>query len=195
VESYRIPFNKPGLCGQTTCVYRRGNIAGSHCRRRLVHKRAECCLSRALRPGAFDYILPRMPGVGALLLEVGPERVYCPQFHLGFDREPFVLRGARPVIYPITAGHAEPTNQNWSSLSPRRTKAIVRGSLCECRLRMETICAIASKYKVALVRRTMRTVSLRATKGKMLGTFGTLGTLSFHETKNIIAGRRGLLHQ
>jgi len=48
------------------------------------------------------------------------------------------------------------------------------------------------QYKVALVEDNAHGL-FASYKGKMLGTFGTLGTLSFHETKNIFAGRRGLL--
>lgn len=131
--------------------------------------------------------------LSALLLNIEPgDEVILPSFTFVSTANAFILRGAKPIFVDIRPDTLNMDEKLIESRITKKTRAIVPvhygGVGCE----MDTICAIASKHKIAIVEDNAHGLFAKY-KGKYLGTFGAMATQSFHETKNFQCGEGGAL--
>lgn len=131
--------------------------------------------------------------LSALLLNIEPgDEVILPSFTFVSTANAFILRGAKPIFVDIRPDTLNIDEKLIESRITKRTRAIVPvhygGVGCE----MDTICAIASEHKIAIVEDNAHGLFAKY-KGKYLGTFGAMATQSFHETKNFQCGEGGAL--
>ncbi|VTU09325.1 TDP-4-oxo-6-deoxy-D-glucose transaminase [Actinobacillus indolicus] len=129
--------------------------------------------------------------MAAILLDIqSGDEVIMPSYTFVSTANAFALRGAKIVfvdIRPDTMNIDETLIEQ--AITPK-TKAIVpvhyAGVACE----MDSIMALAEKYRLWVVEDAAQGVNAFY-KGKALGTIGHIGCYSFHETKNITAGGEG----
>ncbi len=195
MDTYRIPFNKPGLVG-TELQYvaeaiGRGHIAGdgyftAKCQQLLTR---EIGVIHSMLTTSCTHALE----MAAMLLDTAPgDEVIVPSFTFVSSINAFVVHGARPVFADIRPDTLNIDESQLESLITPRTKAIVVVHYAGVGCAMETINRIASRYGVAVVEDNAHGL-FASYDGRQLGAFGTLATLSFHETKNIICGEGGAL--
>ena len=131
--------------------------------------------------------------MAAILLNIKEgDEVIMPSFTFVSTANAFAIRGAKCVfidVRPDTMNMDE--NLIEQAITPA-TKAIVpvhyAGQACE----MDTICAIAKKYNLAVVEDAAQAVT-STYKGKQMGAIGDIGCFSFHETKNFSMGEGGAI--
>nr|WP_208717202.1 dTDP-4-amino-4,6-dideoxygalactose transaminase [Actinobacillus indolicus] len=129
--------------------------------------------------------------MAAILLDIqSGDEVIMPSYTFVSTANAFALRGAKIVfvdIRPDTMNIDETLIEQ--AITPK-TKAIVlvhyAGVACE----MDSVMALAEKYRLWVVEDAAQGVNAFY-KGKALGTIGHIGCYSFHETKNITAGGEG----
>jgi dTDP-4-amino-4,6-dideoxygalactose transaminase len=195
MNSYRIPFNKPGLAGNElrymADAITLGHSAGDGSFTARCHAFLERTLGapRALLTTSCTHALE----MAALLLEVRPgDEVIVPSFTFVSTVNAFVLRGAKPVFADIRGDTLNLDESQIESLITPRTKAIVPVHYAGVGCAMETILEVAGRHGIAVVEDNAHGLFTRY-RGRYLGTFGCLATQSFHETKNIICGEGGAL--
>ena len=195
MNTYRIPFNKPGLAGNELSyiadAIRLGHSAGDGSFTAKCHAFLENALGapRVLLTTSCTHALE----MAALLLEVGPgDEVIVPSFTFVSTVNAFVLRGARPVFADIREDTLNLDESQLAELITPRTRVIVPVHYAGVGCAMETILEIAGQHGIAVVEDNAHGLFTRY-RGRYLGTFGCLATQSFHETKNIICGEGGAL--
>ena len=195
MNSYRIPFNKPGLVGNElhymADAIRLGHSAGDGSFTAKCHTLLENALGvrRALLTTSCTHALE----MAALLLDGGPgDEVIIPSFTFVSTANAFVLRGAKPVFADIRQDTLNLDERQIAGLITPRTKAILPVHYAGVGCAMETILATAGQYGIAVVEDNAHGLFSRY-QGRYLGTFGCLATQSFHETKNVICGEGGAL--
>ncbi len=192
---YRIPFNKPTLCGKEMTyisqALARGHISGDG----FFTKRCRALLEEAL--GVSHVLLTtsctHALEMAAILLEIEPgDEVVVPSFTFVSTVNAFVLRGAHPVFADVRPDTLNLDEGKLEALVTPRTKAIVpvhyAGVACE----MDAIREIARRHGVTVVEDNAHGLFAKY-KGRYLGTMGALATQSFHETKNFSCGEGGAL--
>jgi len=195
LESYRIPFNKPSLCGNELQyigeAVRSGHLSGDGLFTRRCHELLETRLGveKALLTTSCTHALE----MAALLLALGPgDEVILPAFTFVSTANAFVLRGAHPVFADIRPDTLNLDEAGLERLITPQTRVIVvvhyAGVACE----MDAILAIAARHGVPVVEDNAHGLFAHY-KGRPLGSLGTLATLSFHETKNFACGEGGAL--
>lgn len=195
MNTYRIPFNKPGLVGNElryiADALTLGHSAGDGSFTARCHAFFEHALGvpRALLTTSCTHALE----MAALLLEVAPsDEVIVPAFTFVSTVNAFVLRGARPVFADIREDTLNLDERQLEDLITPRTKAIVPVHYAGVACAMEAILNVAVRHGIAVVEDNAHGLFARY-KGRYLGTFGCLATQSFHETKNVICGEGGAL--
>ncbi|KAL9126723.1 MAG: hypothetical protein Q9217_004268 [Psora testacea] len=129
--------------------------------------------------------------LAALLIDIQPgDEVILPSFTFVSSVNAFVLRGATPVMIDVEPGTMNMDHRQIEAAITSKTRAIVpvhyAGVACE----MDTIMALADKYRLMVVEDAAP--SLTATyKSRALGSIGDVGCFSFHETKNFTSGGQG----
>ena len=122
-------------------------------------------------------------------IQAGDE-VIMPSYTFVSTANAFVLRGAKIVFVDIRSDTMNIDETKIEAAVTAKTKAIVpvhyAGIACE----MDTIMAIAEKYRLYVIEDAAQAV-MSFYKGKALGTIGHFGCYSFHETKNYSAGGEG----
>ncbi|MDE3954691.1 dTDP-4-amino-4,6-dideoxygalactose transaminase [Glaesserella parasuis] len=129
--------------------------------------------------------------MAAILLDIqSGDEVIMPSYTFVSTANAFALRGAKIVfvdVRPDTMNIDEALIEQ--AITPK-TKVIVpvhyAGVACE----MDSIMALAQKYRLWVVEDAAQGINAFY-KGKALGTIGHIGCYSFHETKNITAGGEG----
>jgi dTDP-4-amino-4,6-dideoxygalactose transaminase len=195
VTAYRIPFNRPGLVGNELRYVQesveKGRISGDG----AFTERCRAVLEELL--GAPRVLLTTSCTtaleLAALLLDIEPgHEVIMPSFTFVSTANAFVLRGGRPVFADIRPDTLNLDERGLERLITPRTKAIVpmhyAGAGCE----MDTILAVARRYRLHVVEDNAHGLFGRY-RGRPLGTFGCLAAQSFHETKNVTCGEGGAL--
>jgi dTDP-4-amino-4,6-dideoxygalactose transaminase len=192
---YRIPLNKPGLCGNELLYIAEAILRGHSAGDGAFTKKSQLLLEQTLnvRKALLTTSCTDALELAALLLDTQPgDEVIVPSFTFVSTINAFVLRGAKPVFVDIRPDTLNLDESKLEGLITPRTRAIVPvhygGVGCE----MDAICSIARKHGIAVVEDNAHGLFAKY-KGKPLGTFGCLATLSFHETKNIICGEGGAL--
>lgn len=129
--------------------------------------------------------------LAALLIDIQPgDEVIMPSYTFVSTANAFALRGATIVFVDVRSDTMNIDEHKIEAAITSKTRAIVpvhyAGVACE----MDTIMAIADKYKLYVIEDAAQAV-MAFYKGKALGTIGHLGCYSFHETKNYTAGGEG----
>jgi dTDP-4-amino-4,6-dideoxygalactose transaminase len=195
MTSYRIPFNKPCLCGKELLYVAeaiiQGHASGDGVFTRKCHSflEAELGVERALLTTSCTDALE----MAALLLEIQPgDEVIVPSFTFVSTANAFVLRGAIPVFADIRPDTLNIDEAQIERLITARTKAIIAVHYAGVACEMDTIMEIARRHGIPVVEDNAHGLFGKY-KGQYLGTFGRLATQSFHETKNITCGEGGAL--
>ncbi|AUI67207.1 MULTISPECIES: dTDP-4-amino-4,6-dideoxygalactose transaminase [Glaesserella] len=129
--------------------------------------------------------------MSAILLDIqAGDEVIMSSYTFVSTANAFALRGAKIVFVDIRPDTMNMDERLIEQAITPRTKVIVpvhyAGVACE----MDTIMALAEKYRLWVVEDAAQGVNAFY-KGKALGTLGHIGCYSFHETKNISAGGEG----
>lgn len=188
-----IPFVEPyqtgAEAGRLQDALRSVRLAGDnaltrHCQNWLRDKLgARCALLTPSGTAALE--------MAAILagLTTGDE-VIMPSYTFSSTANAVVLRGAVPVFIDIRADTLNIDETLIEAAITPRTKAIFvvhyAGIPCE----MDTIRAIAAKYKLLVLEDAAQAL-LSSYKGRAAGRLGDMAAFSFHETKNIQCGEGG----
>lgn len=131
--------------------------------------------------------------LAALLADIkAGDEVIMPAYTFVSTADAFVLRGAVPVFVDVRPDTMNMDEKLIEAAITDKTRAIVpvhyAGVACE----MDTIMALARKYKLVVIEDAAQGI-MSTYKGKALGTIGDYGCFSFHETKNYSMGEGGAL--
>lgn len=131
--------------------------------------------------------------MAAILLgiEKGDE-VIIPSYTFVSTANAFVIRGATVVFVDIRPDTMNIDEQLIEAAITKKTKAIVPVHYAGISCEMNTIMAIAKKYKLSVVEDAAQGV-MSYYNEKALGSIGDFGCFSFHETKNFSMGEGGAL--
>ncbi|TKI03896.1 dTDP-4-amino-4,6-dideoxygalactose transaminase [Martelella alba] len=188
-----IPFNAPPVVGTEIEFMRRAMGSGKLCGDGDFTRRCQQWLEQRFG-SARALLTPSCTAsleMAAMLLDIRPgDEVIMPSYTFVSTANAFVLRGAAIVfvdIRPDTMNMDETLIE--AAITPK-TRAIVpvhyAGVACE----MDTIMALAEKYRLWVVEDAAQGV-MAAYRGRALGAIGHIGCFSFHETKNYTAGGEG----
>jgi len=192
---YKIPFNKPALCGDEldyiSQALEMGQISGDG----PFTKRCRSLLEESL--GVTGVLLTtsctHALEMAAVLLAIQPgDEIIVPSFTFVSTVNAFVLRGARPVFIDIRPDTLNLDERTLEDLITPRTKAILPVHYAGVGCEMDVVMDIAHRHHIPVVEDNAHGLFARY-KGRYLGTFGSLGTQSFHETKNFSCGEGGAL--
>ncbi len=191
----RLPFNRPHLTGHELEYIRQAHancmLAGDGPFTKRCHQWLEqqTGAPKALLTHSCTAALE----MSALLLDIQPgDEIIMPSYTFVSTANAFVLRGAKPVFVDIREDTLNLDETLIEAAITPKTKAIVPVHYAGVGCEMDTIMAIAKKYKLMVVEDAAQGVGATY-KGKPLGAIGDLGCYSFHETKNVISGEGGAL--
>lgn len=191
----KTPFNKPYMTGKEfdyiRIAHENSHLAGDgpftqKCHRWLEnYSNAKCALLTHSCTAGLE--------MSALLIDIqAGDEIIMPSYTFVSTANAFVLRGAVPVFVDIREDTLNIDENLIEAAITSKTKAIVpvhyAGVACE----MDSILAIAKKYKLIVIEDAAQGMMANY-KGQALGNLGDLGTYSFHETKNVISGEGGAL--
>jgi dTDP-4-amino-4,6-dideoxygalactose transaminase len=190
-----IPFNKPYSTGRELAyvaeAHRLGHLSGDGAFTRRCHRWIEqqTGCAKALLTHSCSSALD----MAALLLDIRDgDEIIMPSFTFVSTANAFVLRGGVPVFVDIRADTLNLDEALIEAAITPRTRAIVPVHYAGVSCEMDTIMAIAKRYKLAVVEDAAQGVTA-SYKRRALGAIGDLGSFSFHETKNVISGEGGAL--
>ncbi|MRS21491.1 dTDP-4-amino-4,6-dideoxygalactose transaminase [Enterobacteriaceae bacterium RIT692] len=188
-----IPFNAPPIVGSEVEYMQSAMASGKLCGDGGFTRRCQQWMEQHF--GSKKVLLtPSCTAsleMAALLIDLQPgDEVIMPSYTFVSTANAFVLRGATIVfvdVRPDTLNIDETLIE--AAITPK-TRAIVpvhyAGVACE----MDSIMALAAKYKLYVIEDAAQGV-MSQYKGRALGTIGHIGCFSFHETKNYTAGGEG----
>jgi dTDP-4-amino-4,6-dideoxygalactose transaminase len=190
-----IPFNRSSLQGQEIDHMRESVSVGQIAGDQGYSRKCQALLEEVL--GAPKVLLTtsctHALELAALLLDIGPDdEVIVPSFTFVSTANAFVLRGARIRFADIRPDTLNIDEKQIESLISPRTRAMVPVHYAGVGCEMDTLLAIASAHRIAIVEDNAHGLFGKY-KQRWLGTLGTLATQSFHETKNITCGEGGAL--
>ena len=189
----QIPFNKPPIVGTELAYMQQAMASGKLSGDGFYSRRCEqwlenqCGTAKALLTPSCTAALE----MAAMLVNIqAGDEVIMPSYTFVSTANAFVLRGAKIVFVDIRPDTMNIDEMKIEAAVTAKTKAIVpvhyAGIACE----MDTIMAIAEKYRLYVIEDAAQAV-MSFYKGKALGTIGHFGCYSFHETKNYSAGGEG----
>ncbi|PLR30538.1 dTDP-4-amino-4,6-dideoxygalactose transaminase [Chimaeribacter coloradensis] len=188
-----IPFNAPPVVGTEIDYMQSAMSSGKLCGDGGYTRRCQQwieqnfnCPKVLLTPSCTASL-----EMAALLLDIkAGDEVIMPSYTFVSTANAFVLRGAKIVFVDIRPDTMNIDETKIEAAITEQTRAIVpvhyAGVACE----MDTIMALAEKYRLYVVEDAAQGVMSKY-KGKALGTIGHIGCFSFHETKNYTAGGEG----
>lgn len=188
-----IPFNAPPVVGTEIEYMQSAMSSGKLCGDGGFTRRCQQWLEQ--RFGSSKVLLtPSCTAsleMAAILLDIQPgDEVIMPSYTFVSTANAFVLRGANIVFVDVRPDTMNIDENLIEVAITEKTKAIVpvhyAGVACE----MDTIMALAEKYRLWVVEDAAQGV-MSTYKGRALGTIGHIGCFSFHETKNYTAGGEG----
>lgn len=195
MEKPVVDFNKPSMVGTElayiTQAIERSHISGDGYFTKKSSELLEKDLGvpKVLLTTSCTHALE----LSALLLDIQPgDEVIAPAFTFVSTVNAFALRGAVIKFIDIRPDTLNMDETKLEAMITPRTRAILPVHYAGVGCEMDEICAVADKYKVAIVEDNAHGLFGRY-KGKNLGTFGVMATQSFHETKNITCGEGGAL--
>lgn len=196
----KIPFNKPYLTGKEGhYIYQAvlsGKISGDGIFTKRCHNFLEKrfgfkkCLLTTSCTDALE--------MAALLLNIQPgDEIIMPSYTFVSTSNAFVLRGAKIVFADSSSKSPNIDTSSIENLITEKTKAIVPVHYAGIACDMDSIMALAEKYKLFVVEDAAQAIDSYYTGKddikKPLGSIGHLAAFSFHETKNIMSGEGGML--
>ncbi|MFW1968562.1 dTDP-4-amino-4,6-dideoxygalactose transaminase [Acinetobacter guillouiae] len=188
-----LPFNKPPYTGNedkyVLDVMHGHKMSGDGRYSKLCQEWFEhhfLCLKTLLVPSCTHGL-----ELAAMLVDVkAGDEVIMPSYTFVSTANAFVLRGAKIVFVDVRLDTMNIDETKIEAAITDKTKVIVpvhyAGVACE----MDTIMALADKYKLFVIEDAAQGV-MSTYKGKALGTIGHLASYSFHETKNYTSGGEG----
>ncbi|WP_369789217.1 dTDP-4-amino-4,6-dideoxygalactose transaminase [Rouxiella sp. WC2420] len=188
-----IPFNSPPIVGTELDYMQAAMGSGKLCGDGGFTRRCQQWFEKNFRcPKVL--LTPSCTAsleMAAILLDIKPgDEVIMPSYTFVSTANAFVLRGATIVFVDIRPDTMNIDETLIEAAITEKTRAIVpvhyAGVACE----MDTIMALAEKYKLFVVEDAAQGV-MSTYKGRALGTIGHIGCFSFHETKNYTAGGEG----
>lgn len=188
-----IPFNAPPVVGTEIEYMQSAMSSGKLCGDGGFTRRCQQWMEQ--RFGSHKVLLtPSCTAsleMAAILLDIQPgDEVIMPSYTFVSTANAFVLRGAVIVFVDVRPDTMNIDENLIEAAITEKTKAIVpvhyAGVACE----MDTIMALAEKYRLWVVEDAAQGV-MSTYKGRALGTIGHIGCFSFHETKNYTAGGEG----
>ncbi len=190
-----IPFNRPCVVGSEHSYMAQaianGHAAGDGDFTKKCHLFFEQTLgvAKALLTTSCTHALE----MSALLLDIkAGDEVILPAFTFVSTANAFVLRGAKPIFADIRGDTLNIDERLIERLITPKTRAIVVVHYAGIGCEMDTILAIANRYRIPIIEDNAHGLFGKY-KGRYLGTFGDMATQSFHETKNVICGEGGAL--
>ena len=194
-QQIRIPYNKPHLAGRELTYIRQAHefrqLAGDgfftkKCQEWMVNAFG-CDMS--LLTHSCTAALDMM----AILANLKPgDEVIMPDYTFVSTANSFVLQRGVPVFVDIRPDTLNINEQLIEKAITPKTKAIVPVHYAGVGCDMDSIRALAKKYKLLVLEDAAQGM-LATYKGKNLGSIGDMGAMSFHETKNVISGEGGAL--
>ncbi|UKH23232.1 dTDP-4-amino-4,6-dideoxygalactose transaminase [Actinobacillus pleuropneumoniae] len=189
----QIPFNKPPIVGTELGYMQQAMASGKLSGDGFYSRRCERWLENQFGT-AKALLTPSCTAaleMAAILIDIqAGDEVIMPSYTFVSTANTFVLRGAKIVFVDIRPDTMNIDETKIEAAITPKTKAIVpvhyAGIACE----MDTIMAIAEKYRLYVIEDAAQAV-MSFYKGKALGTIGHFGCYSFHETKNYSAGGEG----
>lgn len=189
----QIPFNKPPIVGTEFGYMQQAMASGKLSGDGFYNRRCERWLENQFGT-AKALLTPSCTAaleMAAILIDIqAGDEVIMPSYTFVSTANAFVLRGAKIVFVDIRPDTMNIDETKIEAAITPKTKAIVpvhyAGIACE----MDTIMAIAEKYRLYVIEDAAQAV-MSFYKGKALGTIGHFGCYSFHETKNYSAGGEG----
>jgi len=131
--------------------------------------------------------------MAAILSGIGPEdEVIMPSFTFSSTANAFALRGATIVFVDIRPDTMNLDESKIERAITKRTKVLAPMHYAGVSCEMDTIMALAERYRLLVVEDAAQGV-MSAYKGQALGSIGEMGCFSFHETKNYSMGEGGAL--
>ena len=188
-----IPFNAPPVVGTEIEYMQSAMASGKLCGDGGFTRRCQQWMEQTF--GSKKVLLtPSCTAsleMAALLINIQPgDEVIMPSYTFVSTANAFVLRGATIVFVDVRPDTMNIDETLIEAAITERTRAIVpvhyAGVACE----MDTIMALAAKYKLHVIEDAAQGV-MSTYKGRALGTIGHIGCFSFHETKNYTAGGEG----
>lgn len=188
-----IPFNKPPIVGTELALMQQAMATGRLSGDGFFTKQCEKWFeSRFLTRKAL--LTPSCTAsleMAAILLDIqAGDEVIMPSYTFVSTANAFALRGAKIVFVDVRPDTMNIDERKIEAAITPKTKAIVpvhyAGVACE----MDTIMALAEKYRLWVVEDAAQGV-MSSYKGRALGTIGHIGCFSFHETKNYSSGGEG----
>lgn len=188
-----IPFNAPAITGHELDYLQQAIHCGKLCGDGSWTRRCQQWLEQRFNSPKV-LLTPSCTAsleMAALLLDVAPgDEIIMPSYTFVSTANAFVLRGAKIVFVDIRPDTMNIDERKIEAAITDRTRVIVpvhyAGVACE----MDSIMALAEKYRLTVVEDAAQGV-MAGYKGRMLGTIGHVGCYSFHETKNYTAGGEG----
>lgn len=191
----RVPFNKPYMTGKEleyiTDAYNLGKLSGNGKYTKLCHAwlQEHVTTKKSLLTHSCTSALE----MASILCDLQPgDEVIMPSYTFVSTANAVVLRGAIPVFVDVRPDTMNIDEHRIEAAITPRTRAIsvvhYAGVGCE----MDTIMAIAAKYKLRVIEDAAQGF-MSSYKGVPLGSIGDFGAMSFHETKNVISGEGGAL--
>ena len=193
--SFRIPFNKPFIVGKELYYIAQSVLQLQTSGDGVYTKKSQQLMKDTF--GAQDILLTTSCtaalDLAAILSDVKEgEEVILPSFTFSSTANAFLLRGARLVFVDCRRDTMNIDETLLEAAISEKTRIIVpvhyAGVACE----MDTIAALAKKYRLTVIEDAAQGVNAKY-KNRYLGTIGDIGTYSFHETKNFTCGEGGAL--
>ena len=131
--------------------------------------------------------------LAALLADIKPgDEIIMPAYTFVSTADAFVMRGATPVFVDINPKTMNIDETLIEDAVTEKTRAIVPVHYAGVSCEMDTIMALAKKYRLLVIEDAAQGI-MSTYKGKPLGAIGDFGCFSFHETKNFSMGEGGAL--
>jgi dTDP-4-amino-4,6-dideoxygalactose transaminase len=191
----RVPFNIPPYIGfeqeYIQQVIQSRKICGDGCMTKACDRKIEemTGVKKSLLTTSGSTALD----MAAILSGIGPEdEVIMPSFTFSSTANAFALRGATIVFVDIRPDTMNLDESKIERAITKRTKVLAPMHYAGVSCEMDTIMALAERYRLLVVEDAAQGV-MSAYKGQALGSIGEMGCFSFHETKNYSMGEGGAL--
>ncbi|OOS00818.1 dTDP-4-amino-4,6-dideoxygalactose transaminase [Haemophilus paracuniculus] len=188
-----IPFNKPPVVGTEIGYMQQALASGKLCGDGFYTKQCEKWFEQRFdtKKALLTPSCTASLEMAAILLNIqAGDEVIMPSYTFVSTANAFALRGAKIVFVDVRPDTMNIDERKIEAAITPKTKAIVpvhyAGVACE----MDTIMALAEKYRLWVVEDAAQGV-MASYKGRALGTIGHIGCFSFHETKNYSSGGEG----
>lgn len=194
-KAMNIPFNKPYMTGRELWYISQAHSSGHLAGDGQYTKNCNAWLEQRIgcKKALLTHSCTAALEMAAILADIQPgDEVIMPSYTFVSTANAFVLRGAVPVFIDIRRDTLNIDENRIEAAITPRTKVIVPVHYAGVGCEMDTIMAIAQRYKLLVIEDAAQGI-MSSYKGRPLGSIGHMAAMSFHETKNIISGEGGAL--